>query len=490
MIPKRNYFLLSLLFVTVFIDASYLSRGPFSQMRKNFASKMVYNNAKRDIATGAELAIAPIVPPPVAVGAGIAMAATVPVAIVAESIAPGKVPGAKAIKDRVYKIGDAVSDFLDTVIDGESPEEAQARFEALVKESFSKINKNNVPSTIIAQGTPITLEEKAELLRISEIIKHNPHASRHIDIFKQQELNGEFTIPTAAPVSTPVPSSQFVQKAQETASVVGSGAVGTAVAGAVKTAIATKKAVVIGKGALVIGKTASTAAAAGKGVVLAKSTMVYAGGKATVVTAAASTATSTAAATTATAPGWIPWITAPLYANPVVAVPVAITGIGLTGYGVYKAYQAYNAVSVVPPVIQPAELINNLPVELRNNKPHNNKPGNFPGGPLGPKDPKKPQATSHTASPDPNDNDRIRRTDVELYEKLKEIKKNYEYDDKGGGYVLKDRGTPIQKGVEALKIDKAHWEFEAYDRRGNHMGAIDPVTGKFYKPSVLGRTYP
>jgi hypothetical protein len=36
--------------------------------------------------------------------------------------------------------------------------------------------------------------------------------------------------------------------------------------------------------------------------------------------------------------------------------------------------------------------------------------------------------------------------------------------------------------------DPLHREIEVFDRRGNHRGAADPVTGELIKPPVKGRT--
>jgi hypothetical protein len=35
--------------------------------------------------------------------------------------------------------------------------------------------------------------------------------------------------------------------------------------------------------------------------------------------------------------------------------------------------------------------------------------------------------------------------------------------------------------------DSLHGEFEVYTRRGHHLGAVDPVSGKFLKNAVKGR---
>jgi hypothetical protein len=35
--------------------------------------------------------------------------------------------------------------------------------------------------------------------------------------------------------------------------------------------------------------------------------------------------------------------------------------------------------------------------------------------------------------------------------------------------------------------DHTHNDIEVYDRRGRHLGTMDPVTGEIYKPPVPGR---
>jgi len=36
--------------------------------------------------------------------------------------------------------------------------------------------------------------------------------------------------------------------------------------------------------------------------------------------------------------------------------------------------------------------------------------------------------------------------------------------------------------------DALHGEIEVFNKRGRHLGAIDPVTGSIIKPAVKGRT--
>lgn len=44
------------------------------------------------------------------------------------------------------------------------------------------------------------------------------------------------------------------------------------------------------------------------------------------------------------------------------------------------------------------------------------------------------------------------------------------------------------KDAEYLEWDKCHQDIEAYNKRGEHTGSIDPATGRYYKPRVIGRT--
>ncbi len=36
--------------------------------------------------------------------------------------------------------------------------------------------------------------------------------------------------------------------------------------------------------------------------------------------------------------------------------------------------------------------------------------------------------------------------------------------------------------------DGLHGELESYDRRGSHLGVVDPLTGRMIKAAVRGRT--
>ena len=58
--------------------------------------------------------------------------------------------------------------------------------------------------------------------------------------------------------------------------------------------------------------------------------------------------------------------------------------------------------------------------------------------------------------------------------------------DKVKGQDRKTSGTG--KNKKYYEWDHTHDDIEVYDRRGNHLGSMDPVTGEMYKPAVPGRT--
>ncbi|MGA6828846.1 colicin E3/pyocin S6 family cytotoxin [Nitrospira sp. NS4] len=43
-------------------------------------------------------------------------------------------------------------------------------------------------------------------------------------------------------------------------------------------------------------------------------------------------------------------------------------------------------------------------------------------------------------------------------------------------------------GSRIYTWDKLHGEIEVFNRRGHHLGAIDPIHGNLIKPAVKGRT--
>ena len=47
-------------------------------------------------------------------------------------------------------------------------------------------------------------------------------------------------------------------------------------------------------------------------------------------------------------------------------------------------------------------------------------------------------------------------------------------------------GVVIPYGV-SIEWDHTHGDIEVYDKRGRHLGSMDPVTGNMSKPAVPGR---
>lgn len=44
-----------------------------------------------------------------------------------------------------------------------------------------------------------------------------------------------------------------------------------------------------------------------------------------------------------------------------------------------------------------------------------------------------------------------------------------------------------EKGDRLYTWDYVHGEIEVFDKRGNHLGVLDPKSGVFVKPAVRGR---
>jgi hypothetical protein len=61
---------------------------------------------------------------------------------------------------------------------------------------------------------------------------------------------------------------------------------------------------------------------------------------------------------------------------------------------------------------------------------------------------------------------------------------DYEY----FGYVAGDRRWRDAENKHLYTWDSLHGEVEVFTRRGKHLGALDPVTGKYVKDAVRGRT--
>ena len=49
------------------------------------------------------------------------------------------------------------------------------------------------------------------------------------------------------------------------------------------------------------------------------------------------------------------------------------------------------------------------------------------------------------------------------------------------------KGIYKTDGKNIYKWDFTHNDIEAFNKKGKHLGSIDPQTGKMYKPAVNGR---
>jgi hypothetical protein len=61
-----------------------------------------------------------------------------------------------------------------------------------------------------------------------------------------------------------------------------------------------------------------------------------------------------------------------------------------------------------------------------------------------------------------------------------------ELDSAGGG--RKTSGSGSDKRY--YELDHTHRDIEVYDKRGRHLGTMDPTNGNMIKPPVAGRTIP
>lgn len=448
---RANVLHLSLLLCIFSVHGSYLSRG-LSQTRQTL------NNHKdrifvpaRNMVTGAEPALvvaAMGAAPAVAtagVGAAVITAATLPLSAAAEAIAPGAVPGAAKCLGFWGSVANGISNGMEKLFYGKTTDQINLEFMmAYEAKEIARQQAQRLAKLAAEEALKAASKSAAE------------HAAR-----LAMGTGGGVVIAKAAPVIK-----------------VAAGKITLALAGKSAAAVGTK--LTLAKGSMILSSTTVIKLGAG--------------------TAAASAGTGSATAATATAPGWVPWIYAAAVANPVVAVPVVagtVVGGGYLAWAKVIHPFLYPTTAVTTQVatdigmklaesaISSSEL--EAITSLRSSSGGGNRGGSSGSGGGGPKKPWD-GSTVHTGSPMPDpDKDRIQRSDVDLYKSLKDIKKSYEYDKSTDSYKLKDRHQPIEPDVEALKIDEQHWEFEAYNGRGKHLGAIDPVTKKFYKPSVIGR---
>lgn len=73
-----------------------------------------------------------------------------------------------------------------------------------------------------------------------------------------------------------------------------------------------------------------------------------------------------------------------------------------------------------------------------------------------------------------------------------ELKNDYETT-KEGGLRLKDNGTPLRmedgEVIHEIIPDYRHKDWECLDKNGKHIGCLDPVTKRLYKPAIPERDY-
>lgn len=429
---KRSVALcLSLLFVP--IQSSYLGRSAFLQARQAVSQNRqnLISVHSRSMVTGAEPLIIAAMPAAAPVVAAVAIA-TVPAITAVEVIATGEATTLKKICGFFDSVGRSIGRSLGGGV-------GKRELDALARIANEKAAAEALNNPILTAAPYVPTSSNS----LSSITNHFASTGTAV---------GAGTATAAA------------------------GAKGAAVVKAAVTAKSAAATVTVAKTSIVFGGKGVATAATGKGLVLAKSTMVIGGGGA--AGGGGATATTAAVAAKTTAPGWIPWVWAAAQAHPVIAATTAVGGTAVVGYGAYTwLFKA--------PVAPVTDSIVSLASSVGGGAPlGGGSSSGMPGGP------KKPWwgSTVQSSSPMPDpDNDRIQRTDIDLYTALKEIKENYKYDKQTDSYRLKDGKKPIQDKVHSLRIDESHWEFEAHDVRGKHLGAIDPVTKQFYKPSVLGR---
>jgi hypothetical protein len=86
---------------------------------------------------------------------------------------------------------------------------------------------------------------------------------------------------------------------------------------------------------------------------------------------------------------------------------------------------------------------------------------------------------SSPATPPEDPNDRkfnVNKSESEQWQKLDNVK-NSKYRSSGKG-----------ANKQYYDWDYTHNDIEVYDKLGNHLGSMNPVTGEMYKPPVPGRT--
>lgn len=161
----------------------------------------------------------------------------------------------------------------------------------------------------------------------------------------------------------------------------------------------------------------------------------------------------------------------------VITAPAVIGTIGLigaAGIGAGMIYLAFNP-------------------HLVNEFVFGKSPVSIPAGTPPPKDPNNPMPMPNPQDPKGPKERKFNQT--QRTEAMKEVKKNYRFDNSSKTYKLKDNGKAITcsrtgKAVEIVYWDGQHGDIEAWKglRRGQHMGSLDPQTWEMYKGPDLNRT--
>lgn len=106
-----------------------------------------------------------------------------------------------------------------------------------------------------------------------------------------------------------------------------------------------------------------------------------------------------------------------------------------------------------------------------------------------PGDPRDPRNRKNNFE---NKNERKQNTYNEQLDFIKEIQKNgYVHAKQYDAYKFIDekgnKFNPIHPGAIYASKDRLHFEIELFDKNGNHLGSIDPVTREWLKSAVPGR---
>lgn len=104
----------------------------------------------------------------------------------------------------------------------------------------------------------------------------------------------------------------------------------------------------------------------------------------------------------------------------------------------------------------------------------------------------QPEVLKNSFIKDRMNKGRIINTAEEQIKFIKEVQKEgYEHLKQYNAYKFTaEKGNsfqPIKPGAIYLSKDRLHYEIELFDKRGNHLGSIDPVSREWLKPAVNGR---